>query len=69
MNWSTIQSNWKDYEKSVKQEWEKLTVEQVTGTLGKREHLSSRVQEAHNISKEECERQITAWQERQRSSP
>ena len=36
------------------------------GTLGKREHLSSRVQEAYNISQEESERQITAWQERQR---
>jgi uncharacterized protein YjbJ (UPF0337 family) len=66
MNWSTIQSAWPDYEKSVKKEWEKLTVEQVTGTLGKREHLSSRVQEAYNISKEESERQIAAWQERQR---
>jgi uncharacterized protein YjbJ (UPF0337 family) len=66
MNWSSIQSAWKDYEQSVKQEWQKLTVEQVTGTLGKREHLSSRVQEAYNISKEESDRQIGAWQERQR---
>ena len=68
MNWSTIQYAWKDYEASVKKEWEKLTVEQVTGTLGKREHLSSRVQEAYNISKEESDRQISAWQERQRTS-
>ena len=67
MNWSTIQSGWKDYEKSVKEQWEKLTVEQVTGTLGKRENLSSRVQEAYDISKEESERQIAAWQERQRT--
>jgi len=66
MNWSDIQQHWNKYEPSVKQQWEKLTVEQVTGTLGKREHLSSRVQEAYNISKEESERQISAWQAQQR---
>ena len=66
MNWSAIQYAWKHYEPSVKQQWEKLTVEQVTGTLGKREHLSSRIQEAHNLSKEEAERQISDWQARQR---
>jgi uncharacterized protein YjbJ (UPF0337 family) len=66
MNWSDIQRAWKDYEARVHQHWDKLTVEQVTGTLGKREHLSSRLQEAYNISKEESERRISAWQEAQR---
>lgn len=65
MTWDQIRGNWNDYKASVKQEWQKLTIEQVAGTLGKREHLSSRVQEAHNLSKDEAERQIDAWQARQ----
>ena len=62
MNWSTIQSGWDDYKASAKQKWSKLTDEQVTGTLGKRENLSSRVQEAYAQSKEDTERQISEWQ-------
>ena len=62
MNWSSIQSGWDDYKADVKQQWSKLTDEQVTGTLGKREHLSSRVQEAYALSKEDTERQISDWQ-------
>jgi uncharacterized protein YjbJ (UPF0337 family) len=34
--------------------------------MGKRDMLSSRVQEAYGISKEETERQLTEWQSRQR---
>jgi uncharacterized protein YjbJ (UPF0337 family) len=66
MNWNAIEAGWKDYKGSAKQQWEKLSVEQVAGCLGKREHLSSRVQEAYGISKEEAERQVADWQSRQR---
>lgn len=65
MNWSNIESSWNDFKANAKQQWSKLTDEQITGTLGKREQLASRVQEAYSVSKEDAERQISDWQSKQ----
>ena len=65
MNWSDLKSRWDDYKASAKQRWSKLTDEQITGTLGKREHLSSRVQEAYALSQQDADREISEWQSQQ----
>lgn len=65
MNWSNIESGWKDFKANAKQQWSKLTDEQLNGTMGKREHLSTKVQEAYSLSKEDTERQISDWQSKQ----
>lgn len=65
MNWSSIESGWNDFKASAKQQWSKLSDDQIAGTKGKREQLSSRVQEAYALSKEDAERQISDWQSKQ----
>jgi uncharacterized protein YjbJ (UPF0337 family) len=65
MNWSNIESGWKDYKLDAKQQWTKLSDQQIESTLGKREQLSNSVQQAYALSKEETERQISDWQSRQ----
>jgi uncharacterized protein YjbJ (UPF0337 family) len=65
MNWSTIENGWNDYKAAAKQQWSKLSDEQLNGTMGKREQLSSRVQEAYSLTKEDAERQISDWQGKQ----
>lgn len=65
MNWSDIQNSWKDYQVNAKQQWDKLTDELLAATHGKREDLSSRVQEAYGLSKADSEKQISDWQARQ----
>ena len=65
MNWSNIENGWNDYKARAQQQWSKLSDEQINGTHGKREQLSSRVQEAYSLSKEETERQISDWQSKQ----
>ena len=65
MNWSSIESGWNDFQASAKQQWSKLSDDQIAGTMGKRERLSSRVQEAYALSKEDAERQISDWQSKQ----
>ena len=65
MNWSQIETGWNGYKATAKQQWDKLSDEQISDTLGKREQLSTKVQEAYGISKEESERQISDWQSRQ----
>ena len=65
MNWNQIETGWTSYTANAKQQWSKLSEQQLTDTLGKREQLSSQVQEAYGISKEDTERQISDWQARQ----
>jgi uncharacterized protein YjbJ (UPF0337 family) len=65
MNWSNIESGWKDFKANAKQQWSKLTDDQISGTMGKREQLSTKVQEAYSLSKEDAERQISDWQSKQ----
>ena len=65
MNWSNIESGWNDFKGNAKQQWDKLSDQQISDTLGKREYLSTKVQEAYALSKEETERQISDWQSKQ----
>jgi len=65
MNWSNIESGWKDFKANAKQQWSKLTDDQINNTMGKREQLSTKVQEAYALSKEDAERQISDWQSKQ----
>ncbi|HZT63086.1 MAG TPA: general stress protein CsbD [Burkholderiales bacterium] len=65
MNWSSIETGWNEFKANAKQQWGKLSDEQITDTLGKRENLSLRVQEAYTLSKEDTERQISDWQSKQ----
>lgn len=65
MNWSTIESGWNEFKSSARHQWSKLSHEQIDSTMGKREQLSAKVQEAYALSKEETDSQISDWQSRQ----
>ena len=69
MNWSSIEIGWNDYKASAKQQWNKLSDLQLSDTRGRREFLSSKVQEVYALSKEDTERQISAWQSKQMEKP
>ena len=65
MNWNTIESAWGDFKLNAKQQWGRLTDRQLSDTLGRREFLASKVQEAYGLSKGEAERQVADWQSQQ----
>jgi uncharacterized protein YjbJ (UPF0337 family) len=62
MDWIRIQERWHEYKVSAKRRWDKLTEQQLHGTRGQRQYLVKRVQEAYSLSREEAEREISAWQ-------
>ena len=66
MNWDRIEGNWKQFKGTVKQQWGKLTDDQLDVIAGKREHLAGRIQEAYGISHEAAEDQISDWQKNQK---
>ena len=69
MDWSTIQDGWSGYKRDAKQEWDKLSDEQLSATNGQRMYLSMRLQEAYSVNASEAERQIAAWQAKQMAKP
>jgi uncharacterized protein YjbJ (UPF0337 family) len=62
MNWDRIEGNWNQYKGSAKQQWGKLTDDQLDVSSGKRDVLAGKIQEAYGISKDEAEKQVNAWQ-------
>jgi uncharacterized protein YjbJ (UPF0337 family) len=66
MNWDRIQGNWKQFKGNAKQQWGKLTDDQLDSVAGKRDVLAGKIQETYGISKEETEKQLAAWESRQK---
>jgi uncharacterized protein YjbJ (UPF0337 family) len=66
MNWDRIEGNWKQFKGSIKEQWGKMTDDQLDVIAGKRDHLTGMIQESYGISKEETEKQVTEWQNRQK---
>ena len=64
MNKDSIVSNWLQFKGKVKEQWSKLTDDDLDEIDGKREQLLGKIQERHGITKDEAEKQVTEWHER-----
>ena len=64
MNSDTMEGNWKQLKGKVKEQWGKLTDDDFDVIAGKRDQLLGRIQERHGISRDEAEKQVKDWEER-----
>ena len=64
MNWDTIQGNWKQLTGRAKQQWGKLTDDDLQVVAGHRDVLAGKIQERYGIAKDEAERQVKDWESR-----
>ncbi len=62
MNWDRIQGNWKQVAGQAKEQWGKLTDDDVDVVAGRRDQLSGKIQERYGVAKDEAEKQIAEWQ-------
>ena len=62
MNWDTIQGNWKQLTGRAKQQWGKLTDDDLKVVAGHRDMLAGKIQERYGIAKDEAEKQLSAWE-------
>ena len=58
MNEDTIAGNWKQFKGKVKEQWGKLTDDDLVEIAGKRDQLAGKIQARYGIAKEEAERQL-----------
>ncbi len=62
MNWDRIEGEWKRLSGRAKEQWGKLTDDDLTVVAGKRDQLAGRIQQRYGVAREEAEKQIAAWQ-------
>ena len=61
MDWNRVEGNWKQMKGAVKQQWGKLTDDDLTQIDGSREKLEGIIQERYGIAKDETRKQIDSW--------
>ncbi len=68
MKWDQIQGNWMLFKDKVRNNWVKLTDEDLTRIGGRRKELVGRLQARYGFAKAEAEREIEAWIKSQRQA-
>ena len=61
MNWDQVEGKWKQTKGKVREQWGKLTDDDLTVISGKRDQLVGRIQERYGVAREEAERQADAF--------
>lgn len=62
MNWDQIKGNWSQWAGKAKEQWGKLTDDDLTVIAGHREQLAGKIQERYGIAKDAVEKQLTDWE-------
>jgi uncharacterized protein YjbJ (UPF0337 family) len=61
MNWDRVQLDWMHFKDRVRDNWIKLTDEDVTRIGGRRAELIARLRARYGFAKAEAEREVEAW--------
>jgi len=62
MNWDQIQGSWKLVTGQAREQWGKLTDDDLAIVAGRRDQLAGKIQERYGVAKEDAEKQIAEWQ-------
>src|SRR5688572_32214676 len=68
MNKDQMEGNWKQLKGKVKEQWGKLTDNDLTVVEGNMDQLAGRVQERYGVQRDEAEKQIKEFRKRDRKS-
>jgi uncharacterized protein YjbJ (UPF0337 family) len=61
MNWDRVEGNWKQFKGKARQQWGKLTDDDLEVIEGKRTELSGKLQARYGYAKDEAEKNIDTW--------
>ena len=63
MAWDQIAGQWQEFKGKVKEQWGKLTDDDLAVIEGQRDQLSGRLQQRYGYAKDEAERRIDEWEQ------
>lgn len=64
MNSDRWRGQWKQVKGRIKEQWGRLTDDDLDVIAGKRQQLLGRIQERHGIAREEAQRQVERFEQR-----
>lgn len=62
MNWDRVEGNWKQLKGKVRQQWGKITDDQLDTIAGNRDQLAGRIQETYGVTRDDADRQVRDWE-------
>jgi uncharacterized protein YjbJ (UPF0337 family) len=66
MDWSRVEGNWKQMKGKVKEQWGKLTDDDLYVINGKQEQLEGSLQRRYGYAKDQARKEVDDWYGRQR---
>ena len=63
MNNARIQGRWKQFKGQVKEQWGKLTDDDLDVIAGRRDQLLGRIQQRHGLAREDAEHQVHRFEQ------
>jgi uncharacterized protein YjbJ (UPF0337 family) len=64
MNTDRISGQWKQVKGRIKEQWGRLTDDDLDVIAGKRDQLLGRIQQRHGVAREEAQRQVDDFEKR-----
>lgn len=65
MDWNRVEGNWKQIKGSVREQWGKLTDDDLDQINGQREQLEGKIQERYGYARDQARRDVDDWYQRQ----
>ena len=63
MNQDRIEGRWKQLKGRVKEQWGKLTDDDLDVIAGRRDQLLGRIQQRHGLAREDADKQVRQWED------
>lgn len=64
MNWNIIEGKWKEMAGSIREQWGKLTDNDLEEIAGKRDKLEGALQAKYGYTQEQASQHVDAWADR-----
>jgi uncharacterized protein YjbJ (UPF0337 family) len=66
MDWNRVEGNWKTFKGSIKEQWGKLTDDDLDVINGRRDQLEGKIQERYGYEKDQVRKDVGDWYNRQK---
>ena len=61
MDWNCIEGNWKQVKGKVKEQWGRLTDDDLDVIKGNRDQLEGKIQDRYGIARDQVRKDIASW--------
>jgi uncharacterized protein YjbJ (UPF0337 family) len=65
MDWNRVEGNWKQFKGKVKEQWGRLTDDDLDQIAGKRDQLEGKIQERYGLEQDRVRQDVDNWYGRQ----